>query len=503
MTALAALEPLTSLSSHELSHLPADPGKVVMRTYSGLPEHPQLPELLNAAIDLTIELTERLLQPGSSQGDTAALLAISRRPRELRAEVARGLGNETPAPVQARDALLAAADRLRTVLVRRWDQLPIVARYMLVADAAYSTGTPNDDLNELIQRGDPVAVSAHADDALAPLLTVLPVDTDGLDLAATAAGDAITLLATAAQLDWTRHWEHIEVFARTAGNHADPTAVLEALQRHFTAAATLGSPPPLVGLPFLLAGVAEQHPREVTNWLQDGLSRSDPAFLAARAAFAELAASVLDDLPPDLEDTLTRELTALATSPPDIDTEQGPEAELAATATRVTAQHALHCHRDRASRLELLAVLGTRGPLGNLNDVVLRVLPFLRPEAPEDPAVLSQLVDVLARSWTHTDQDPLPDPHDHADELLLALVPRSAHQISELVVERLRDLRDPYQALPATAIWHLRHDATAAPRELIGVALRAQLETTPASDLTDTARGAGLDLLHQLGSDQP
>ncbi len=171
---LGALTPLLTVIAEEHSFGMPDAADVFVWSHLALPDDSRTTAILMSAADAVGGLLSQLdpLSPAASP----VLQAIVRLPRRIRAEAARGLGTEQPLPANAAKAMNEAALRISEAVASHWPVLPLTVRYAAAESAVRHGGRRGRPLADLAADGDPVAAATAADNALAQLLTVLPID---------------------------------------------------------------------------------------------------------------------------------------------------------------------------------------------------------------------------------------------------------------------------------------------------------------------------------------
>lgn len=422
---LGALTPLLTLIIEE--HGFGTPGTARVFAWSNhvLPDDSRATAVLNSAADAAGGLLGQL--DPQSPPTRPVLQAIVRLPREIRAEVARGLGSGQPLPAYAAGAMNEAASRISEAVASHWHMLPLTIRYAAAESTTRPGGRRGRSLDDLASDGDRVAAAAVADPALEQLLTVLPIiqprdrragTSDAEQEAGThlsRAQDLAEQLPTSEAVDLltlidpetasSQQYDSLATFARTAGRLAtDPQPVLaRLLDGTFPAAVPLFS------------GLLQAWPRESFEWLSANISVG---------GVAELALWIADELPADQEasllDAITAQLTAARgahvaetdtghSSGDDgrgADGNHADELPLAALTAQI-ANHLGWCRAQPADRLARLVTLSGTAPddaLARILGAVDRILstpPGTHALDGEDKDALRQeLAGILARALT-------------------------------------------------------------------------------------------------------
>lgn len=138
-----------------------------------LPDDPRTTSVLTLAVDGVGAIVDRL--DLRSPAARHPLQTIAQLPRVLRAEEARGLGDDQTLLDYAVEALNTAATSIGGALASHWNTLPLMIRFAAALAAIRPAGRPLSPLTDLAADGDPIATVAVADAELNRLLVVLPI----------------------------------------------------------------------------------------------------------------------------------------------------------------------------------------------------------------------------------------------------------------------------------------------------------------------------------------
>ncbi|MEU9823478.1 AAA family ATPase [Pseudonocardia alni] len=481
LLACVALEPLLSLKTEEVAQIPGESSQFAL-IQPLLPDSPSTATELDRAVDTVITLLDRVLDPllverpndvantDTTSGNAAtssaeahdALKWVVERPRELRAEVARGLGRDESFPDYAANLLHTAADRIVTGIATRWDRLPLATRHAAALAAVQNanirrlraSGPRARTLVAAAERGDPIAVRASADAELAKVLTLFPVDSDILDelsgsgtamiplarrsAQAAALGASLDLPAVITLLDTVHGIEHsmlenfVSSFATAAGAQITDLAPLLA---HLERAEQPQRVSP--GDACLVRGALANHSDLLCDWLIARVDRDHPELV-------QLALVIAEDLPQHVAERLHRLVVELliadadevATSivgqaTPGVERGHAHAEDPAAssgsvdTETRWTDHEAIvtaACAKSlvrpigrAGARLTHLCILGLGGPVSAIPQVVAsighvlddcgRIVPEGSPSAEDLIAVVRRCLDVVDTRGIRSDHD--------------------------------------------------------------------------------------------------